>query len=96
MYFNGQSAQKPIHRPQFEFGGIAEYWLVLCVNLTQIRVIREEEASVEETSPLDLAVRHFSISELSRRAPAHGRLVVLGFRSKPIRSQLLPPGSCPV
>jgi hypothetical protein len=27
------------------------YWLVLCVNLTQARAIREEEASVEEMPP---------------------------------------------
>jgi hypothetical protein len=34
-------------------------WLVLCVNLTQVRLIREQEASPEEMPPRDPAVRHF-------------------------------------
>lgn len=36
------------------------YWLVLSVNLTQVRVIREEGAAFEKMPPLDPTVRHFS------------------------------------
>jgi hypothetical protein len=35
------------------------YWLVLCVNLSQARVITEKGASLEERPPQDPAVRHF-------------------------------------
>jgi hypothetical protein len=35
------------------------YWLVLCVNLTQGRVITEKGASLREMPPLDPTVRHF-------------------------------------
>jgi hypothetical protein len=35
------------------------YWLVVCVNLTQACVIREQRASVEEMPTWDIAVKHF-------------------------------------
>ena len=35
------------------------YWLVLCVNLAQARVIVEKGASLEEMPSQDLGVRHF-------------------------------------
>lgn len=35
------------------------YWLVLFVNLTQARIIREEGTSFEEMPPQDLALRYF-------------------------------------
>lgn len=46
----------------YYFRLIASYsvhWPVSCVNLTQVRVIREERASFEEILPRDPAVRHF-------------------------------------
>jgi hypothetical protein len=45
------------------------YWLVLCVNLTQVGVITEKGVSVEEMPPLDPVVRLFSISEQGGEGP---------------------------
>jgi hypothetical protein len=55
--------------------------VVLCINLTQARVITEKGASLEEMPPWDPAVRHFS-DQGERAQPivagAIPRLVVLG------------------
>ena len=46
------------------------YWLILSINLTQARVIREEGTSVEEMTLGDLVVRHLLNCDQSGRVQA--------------------------